>query len=93
MKTLTRTSWYRNDIFEIVDVFPAGYVLWNIGRDNFPFPCYIPLARPNGKYTIDLTTLKTIKVSDEKMALHLMNISHRYTIDKNKFYEIVEKKK
>ena len=37
----------RTDKFKIVDTFPLGYIVWPIGRENFPFPGYIPLAKPH----------------------------------------------
>lgn len=30
--------------FEIVSEFPHGYIIWNIGRRNFPHEGYIPLV-------------------------------------------------
>lgn len=46
MNTLVTNNYNRKDVFEIVEKFPNGYVIWNIGRRNFPFKGYIPLAKP-----------------------------------------------
>ena len=42
----------RTDKFKIVDTFPHGYIVWPIGRENFPFPGYIPLAKPHREKNI-----------------------------------------
>lgn len=71
-KTLVfRDSWRRLDIFEVTDEFPGGYVVWNIGRHNFPYECYVPIARDIGNYHVDRP--KCIKVKDEKLALTIMD--------------------
>ena len=30
--------------FEIVESFPEGAFVWNIGRQNFKHECYLPLT-------------------------------------------------
>jgi len=62
------------DVFEIVDEFPQGYVVWNIGRANFPHPGYIPVARPDYciPYRINRKYLKAVKCSDEGEALYIL---------------------
>lgn len=59
--------------FKIVETLPQGYVIWNIGRRNFPFECYIPLCRQDKDYNIDPETLKAYKVKSEEYALWLMS--------------------
>lgn len=43
----TVTNWDTRN-FKIVENFPAGAIVWNIGRHNFPFEGYIPVAYPLG---------------------------------------------
>lgn len=46
MNILVTENYNRKDIFEIVDEYPHGYIVWPIGRRNFPFTGYVPLAKP-----------------------------------------------
>lgn len=82
---------HNGDTFEVVNEFPMGYEIWNIGRHNFPFECYVPLARPlaENRYYIDRTSLKAIKVNDEKTALAILKAAGRRTINEKKFYKII----
>jgi len=94
MKTLTSKTMHNTHTFEIVETFPAGYVVWNIGRKNFNFECYLPLAKPiSTKYTfqkcIDAETLKAIKVTDEETALKILNLSSYEVVDKERFEELI----
>ena len=59
---IINTSWFgRVDVFQIVDEFPCGYSVWNIGRQNFRFPGYLPLARFDSEYhLIDGCVLKAV---------------------------------
>lgn len=87
---------HNNHTFEIVETFPAGYVVWNIGRRNFNFGSYLPLAKPVAtKYDfqkcIDPDTLKAIKVANEETALKILNLASREEIDKNRFEELIKK--
>lgn len=63
----------RTDKFKIVDKFPLGYIVWPIGRENFPFPGYIPLAKPHWekKYNIDLTSLAALRCEKSDAILRL----------------------
>lgn len=93
MKTLTSKTLHNTDTFEIVETFPYGYNVWNIGRRNFDFECYLPLAKPiPSKYSfqrcIDAETLKAIKVKDEETALKILNIASYETVDKKRFEEL-----
>ena len=84
----------RKDTFEIVDDFPKGYVVWNIGRDNVPFPCYIPLAkRKRGSYDVDVSTLKTVRCSDEETALRIMKEACRHTVFRTTFIKLINELK
>lgn len=92
-KSLIKEDHWHKDEFEIVDKFPDNYVVWAIGRENHPFPGYLPLARPGDQHhTIRRTDLKTLKV-DEKLALHVMTVAIRGEmgeIDKSKFEKIAK---
>ena len=63
---LVSESWYRTDRFEIVDDFPCGYQVWNIGRSNFPFPGYLPLGVFENYHMKDVAyyPLKAIKIDE-----------------------------
>lgn len=91
MEKIIDRNYGRTDVFEIVTEFPNGYVLWNIGRANFPHPGFIPLARPKpeNKYYIRLDTLKALRLDDEDLCLHLMREGHRRWMDAPTFFEVV----
>ena len=89
MNTLVTNNYNRKDVFEIVEKFPNGYVVWNIGRRNFPFKGYIPLAKPTiVPYNIDLHSLKTIKVDDD-VADSILKKADYKKIDKEEFQRIM----
>ena len=59
----------RNDIFEVVEKIPAGFFVWNIGK-NMGTDEYIPICEdlhPEDKdnYEINTRTLKAIRLSLE----------------------------
>jgi hypothetical protein len=96
MTTLTSKTMHSTHTFEVVETFPAGYSVWNIGRKNFNFECYLPLAKPKpSKYPfqkcIDPETLKAIKVKDEKTALKILNLSSCGVVDKSRFRELIKR--
>lgn len=70
-------NWFRTDVFEIVNIFPKGYLVWPIGRDNFPHVGYIPLARPTGEHHVSLKDLKALKMESEEIALHVLEMAIR----------------
>ena len=79
METIVDKSyWGRTDTFEVVNEFPAGYIVWNIGRHNFPHPGFVPLAKPdpNQKYHILLHGLKALRCKDEETALRIIYLAH-----------------
>lgn len=89
---LKTENFGHKDVFEIVEEFPNEYVIWNIGRHNFPFVGYLPLARPSKTmpYHIERSDLKTIKVS-EAFAEWLMKIVSKGsygTIGKGEFLKL-----
>lgn len=91
MKTLTRTHFGRTDVFRILDEFPAGYKVWNIGRQNFPFEGYIPIAKPSkeNKYYIDRATLAAVKVEDEIIALRVLCFAGQHPCGKEDFERLI----
>ena len=91
MKTLTQTCYGRTDVFRIVDEFPAGYVVWNIGRQNFPFEGFVPIARPTkeNKYYIDLKTLAAVRVKDEITALRVICFAGEHRCEKEDFDKLI----
>ena len=82
-----------NHTFEVVDEFPESAVVWNIGRRNFQHEQYIPLAFIDNSWDdnchIDLERLKAIKVKSEDIALRVLDIACRETVDKDKFLKIL----
>lgn len=57
-----------NNTFEIVDEFPLGYRIWNIGK-NMP-DGYLPLCRPiPGTYNVEPDTLKALKLESAQVIL------------------------
>ena len=78
-------------IFEIVKEFPIDYIVWNIGRHNFPFPEYVPLAKPSDiPFHIDLFSLKAIHM-DEVLADYILREAHKREIGKDQFLDIFSK--
>lgn len=68
-KTITSGKY----IFELVDLVPYGYLVWNIGKNMIDG--YLPLCRlsaiqpfPGGR-NIDIDTLKAIKVDGAQIIL------------------------
>jgi hypothetical protein len=91
MKTIIDKKWYRTDTFEVVDEFPSNYVVWNIGRQNFPHKGYIPLAEIDSSfddlYHIKTETLKTLFVGEE-LSDFIIESAGRKTINKKEFEKI-----
>lgn len=82
---------YRIDLFRIVAEFPDGYQIWNIGRENFPFPCYIPVCIiKDDNYHVDLNSLVAVRCPNEDVALRLLQMAGKRTVDKNRFKQVVE---
>lgn len=96
MAQIIDKSYTRTHVFDIVEDFPPGYIVWNIGRQNFKYECYIPLAQRVSEdkksyqyYHIQRDTLKAIKVDNEALALHILNIASKHSVDCREFYNIV----
>ena len=79
--------------FEIVESFPEGAFVWCIGRQNFKHECYLPLAfldtSYDDPYHVDVKRLKAIKVESEEIALRVLDIARRETVDIDKFLKIL----
>lgn len=76
---LEMTLTLRNRNYKVVSSIsevPLGYVVWNIGRHNFPLRGYIPMCRLNkaheDDYSIDTTSLCAVPCQSEKQALEIM---------------------
>ena len=80
--------------FEIVESFPEGAFVWNIGRQNFKHECYLPLAfldtSYDDPYHVDVKRLKAIKVESKEIAICIAEVAHWKTIDKKEFEEIIK---
>ena len=80
--------------FEIVESFPDGAFVWNIGRHNFPHECYVPLAFLDTSFPdlchVDVKRLKAIKVESEEIAIYIAGVAHWKTVDKKEFEEIIK---
>lgn len=75
--------------FDVVDEWPVGgYVVWNIGRRNFPHPGYLPLAQVKADYHIVPETLKALYVGDESLCLEVLHYAGYHTVSREKFNEI-----
>lgn len=83
----TVTNWDTRN-FKIVEIFPAGAIVWNIGRHNFPFEGYIPVAYPLGNYRIDLTRLMAVKCKDDHIANMILKEAGKRAINCNTFHEL-----
>lgn len=87
-------SYWHTDIFEVVDEFPEGYIVWNIGRHNFQHPCLIPLAIPTteDQCHISRNGLKALRLESEEVALHVLNVASRGIygkIDRNNIGKVI----
>ena len=83
-KDLEMTLTLRNRSYKVVSSIsevPLGYVVWNIGRHNFPLRGYIPMCRPNraheDDYSIDTTSLCAVPCQSEEQALEILKRSIR----------------
>lgn len=83
-----KTYWGRVDRFEVVDEWPEGYVVWNIGRSNFPHEGYLPLCRVNADHIVDLDTLKALNVGDEDVCLKVLKDAGFNNVDYERYKQI-----
>ena len=89
MKTIKNESrWGRIDRYEVVDTWPAGCVVWNIGRENFRHEGYLPLAYVSADYQVDMSMLKAYYVGDEELCLKVLAAAGRVKVDYERFKQI-----
>ena len=84
MKQIQHTAYGRTDTFSIQNIedVSSDYQVWNIGRHNFPFPTYVPMAKCHG-YNVDLQSLVAVQVPNEHIALAIIRDAHEKTITAN----------
>ena len=59
-----------------VEDVPMGYKVWNVGRQHFPLPGFIPVCAVNNyDCNIKPETLTALYVGSEERALQLMHIA------------------
>ena len=77
----------RKHVFTISEEYPLGYIVWNVPDDLLP-KGYVPLARPNGKYTVDCKSLVAWKVSEDvwDRIMHRDNHSKEINSTNYQFY-------
>lgn len=73
---------YRTDVFAKVEEWKDDYYVWPIGRENFPFECWLPLCKDGrNEYewqrNIDTNNLEAIKVKNEEVALACLDAAIR----------------
>lgn len=84
-KIIDITRWGRADEFDVVTLkeLPDNYFVWNIGRANFPHPDYLPFAKAGDlPYNIDRTSLKTVKMPNEDIALGILKLAGQVHVTK-----------
>lgn len=88
MKTIIdKTNLGRIDRYEVVDEWPAGCVVWNIGRQNFRHEGYLPLAYVTGNQ-VDMSRLKAYHVGDEALCLKVLEAAGCGNVDYERFKQI-----
>lgn len=88
MKTIIdETHWGRIDRYEVVDKWPAGCVVWNIGRQNFRHEGYLPLVYVTD-YQVDMSRLKAYHVGDEELCLKVLAAAGCGQVDYERFKQI-----
>lgn len=77
MKFIDKIPGFPTHEFEVVNEWPTGYFIWNIGRQNFPHEGYLPLATETElKYHVNTRKLKALNVGDEDLCLAAMRAAH-----------------
>lgn len=81
-KCFTCSKYKRVDVFEKVEEWGDNYFVWPIGRENFPFECWLPLCKDGvNEYewqrNVDLRSLKAFKVKNEQIALACLDAAIR----------------
>lgn len=84
-------AYIANDryVYKVVDKWPSGgYQVWNIGRHNFEYEGYIPLAQVDANYRINPATLKALYVGDEGLCLAVLREASLHNVDEAEFNEM-----
>lgn len=84
-----KTHVHPTRIFEVVDEFPDGYIVWNIGRNNFKHKGYIPLCKDDNNFQVDFDSLKAIYVGSEEVASKIAKEAGEHVVGKKRFIELV----
>ena len=84
---IDKTQW-NTHTFEVVPDFPYGYIVWNIGRSNFPHEGFIPLCVADKNCHVDLSSLKALEVGNEEFALALLKEAGKHTINRRDFFKM-----
>lgn len=87
MTIIDKTNLGRIDRYEVVDEWPAGCVVWNIGRQNFRHEGYLPLAYVTD-YHVDMSRLKAYYVGDEALCLKVLEAAGCGNVDYERFKQI-----
>lgn len=87
---LTTSNYWHTDHFTVVDKFPASAIVWNIGRHNFPFPEFIPVAFPLENYKIDRSRLMAVRCKDAETADAILKAAGRHRVDAEQFADLNE---
>ena len=88
MTIINESYWGRIDRYKVVDTWPAGCVVWNIGRENFRHEGYLPLAYVSADYQVDMSRLKAYHVGDEALCLKVLAAAGCGTVDYERFKQI-----
>lgn len=83
--TITHTTMWNTDVYEVTEKIPSGYIVWNIGK-NAP-EGYLPVAllKP-GTYEIRRETLKAVPISAKEYAI-VSRATSRYGLSSKKAVE------
>ena len=79
----------RTDVYEIVDEFPSGYIVWNIGG-NFDHDGFVPLAKDMGNYHVSLEGLKALRVESKELGEYIKDVAQYRTVTQWKYEKVVE---
>lgn len=88
MTIIDETYWGRIDRYEVVDEWPAGCVVWDIGRENFRYEGYLPLAYVSADCSVDMSRLKAYHVGDEALCLKVLDAAGCGNLDYERFKQI-----
>lgn len=90
MKRIILEDYNNKDTFDVVVNFPNGYIVWPIGRHNFPIQGYIPLAKLVDDIHIDRKTLKTLKCPSSHIADIILDKAVRTGVNQEEYYKIIK---